>query len=209
MSFTNIRGHYSSPGWGGKLIGITANPISAEKRLDQNEQIRLWKAATQGDREALADLFRNCQDTIYRFCLSQLRDQSLAVDATQETAMRLMKRLSTFDPQNRFSTWVLGYALNVCRELRRENRKQIQHFEDEMGEAQDELTPADLLFSRERQENIRNSIDQLAPRQKEAIVLRYFESLPLAEVAEVMELKTGTVKATLNQALKNLRKKLG
>lgn len=122
--------------------------------------------------------------------------------------MRLMSRLSTFDPQNRFSTWVLGYALNVCREMRRAHQKESQHIETELPEAQEELSPADLLFSKETHQDVRKAVDELPNRQQQAILLRYFESLTLADIADVMDLKVGTVKATLNHALRNLKKRL-
>ena len=56
-------------------------------------------------------------------------------------------------------------------------------------------------------ENLRYMIESLPDRQRTAIILRYFESLSLKEVSQIMDISVGTVKATLSQATKNLKQK--
>ena len=56
--------------------------------------------------------------------------------------------------------------------------------------------------------DVRAALAQLTDRQRAAVVLRYVADLPLAEIAEVMGCATGTVKATLHQALAHMRVEL-
>ncbi len=165
--------------------------------------IHLWKSAESGDRSALAQLLRGLQDLIYRFCMSQLRDENAAIEATQETAVRLIENLKKFSGNGKLTTWVLGIANNVCREMRRKQSK-LQTLETGAADIAEEPS----VESTESNDSLKHAIEQLPDRQREAIVLRYYESLSLVEVAEVMQVSIGTVKATINQALKKLKLKL-
>ena len=55
---------------------------------------------------------------------------------------------------------------------------------------------------------IKKAISELSPRQQQVFVLRYYEDLPLSEIADILELKVGSIKAHLFNAIRNLRKHL-
>jgi RNA polymerase sigma-70 factor (ECF subfamily) len=172
--------------------------------VNSEQHIELWKAATQGDRAALGDLLRSQQDLIFRFCLSQLRSEIAAVDATQETATRILERLETFSGNSRFQTWVLGIANNVCRETRRKESKwKTFEVNTDVFESVNEGT--NRVEQAIESDNLHEAVGRLSDRQRQAVVLRYLESLPLSDVAEIMQVSIGTVKATLHQALKKLK----
>lgn len=138
----------------------------------------------------------------YRNCLSLLRNDEAARDAAQETALRFLQGLPGFRWQSTLKTWSLGIALNVCRETRREAARARPTLRVVRP---DPPTPDALMLRAERVEWLREAIDGLAERQREAVVLRYFEGLSLNETAAAMGCATGTVKATLSQALTRLR----
>lgn len=173
------------------------NPTDAEHLL------RLAQAARRGDRQAAADLLRGLQDTIYRFALAQLRDPEAAIDATQETGLRLLKGIDRFEARSRVTTWALGVALNVCREHRRRRPTQSdsEAFECEAGDP----GIGSAIETDEEAARLRTAIEGLAPRQREALTLRYYEQLSVAETAEAMGCSAGAVKATVWQALRRLR----
>jgi RNA polymerase sigma factor (sigma-70 family) len=176
--------------------------------LSADPSIRLWKSARDGDRESLELLLRQHQDLVYRFCRARLPSENLAIDATQETAMRMINHIASFRGSGKFSTWVLGIANNVCREFRRQDKKWTQPAEDAVNQlpAYESASPTDPSKDYES-ENLHHLIESLPDRQRTAIILRYFESLPLKEVAQIMEISVGTVKATLSQATKKLKQK--
>ncbi|HZZ42549.1 MAG TPA: RNA polymerase sigma factor [Tepidisphaeraceae bacterium] len=161
--------------------------------------------ARRGDRNALATILREFQDVWYRMSLGLLRDAELARDATQETALRVMKQLPAFRGESQLRTWSLGIAINVCREIRRRDRPvdglrlvgMRQEEDGPMGEAE-------MAESRGR---IREMLTELPERQREAVMLRFFEELSVEEAAEAMQCAPGTVKATIHQALKAMKKK--
>jgi RNA polymerase sigma-70 factor (ECF subfamily) len=163
-------------------------------------------AARRGDRRALARVLSDLQDVWYRFCLGLLHDPDRAADATQETGLRFLKQIAGFRGDSQLQTWSLGIALNVVREHKRKRPT------EEMTGVQEPVaaTPrvARLIESQEEALMLSQTLQTLPDRQREAITLRFFEDLSVEETAHVMGCATGTVKATVHQALRALREKL-
>jgi len=169
--------------------------------------------AKEGDRAAREALLRELQDPWYRLCCSLLRDAELARDATQETALRFLRRLPEFRGESSLLTWSMGIAINVVREMRRSRAG--------LGETRDPSFARTTLVAAttggephlaaansESAGLLRDSLRDLPDRQREAIVLRFFEELSVDETATAMNCAAGTVKATVHQALRSLRAKL-
>lgn len=168
------------------------------------------QAARRGDKDALGLLLRELQDSWYRMSLSLLSNPDLADDATQETAIRFMRQLPGFRGESQVRTWSLGICLNVAREIRRWSASRRMSGTD--VEAINLADPAPAPdASAERVEEVRSLRDLLAllpERQREAMVLRFFEDMSVDQTAEAMGCAPGTVKATVHQALRALRRKL-
>ena len=65
-----------------------------------------------------------------------------------------------------------------------------------------------FLENKELSHEINSAIDQLSPRQKQVFVLRHYEGLALRDIADVLDLKVGSVKAHLFNAIRKLRARL-
>lgn len=174
------------------------------KRVDQST----IDAARQGDRMAQSVLVSALQDPWFRMCLSLLRDAEQARDATQETALRVLRLLPQFRGESSITTWSMGIAINVVREMRRKRRPESPP----NGELPDVASagggPDDAASLSEQQRVLRAALSELSERQREAVVCRYFEELSTEETAEIMGCAPGTVKATLHQALRALKAKV-
>lgn len=162
-------------------------------------------AAQRGEVAAQERLLRGLQDVIYRFCLAQLGEAEATEDATQETALRLLRRLDNFRGDSQIKTFALGIALNVCRE----SRRQAKRFPAEglpIDETPSSQAAASEAFQRnEAHARLHRLLDRLSARQREIVVLRYLEQLSVAETAATVGVATGTVKATAAQALAKIR----
>ena len=165
--------------------------------------------ARRGDRAAQAALLRALQDPWYRLCRTLLGDDDLARDATQEAALRFLQDLSRFKGQSALSTWSMGIAINVVREMRRAQRAPDALDRRRLaGPRRGPLAPAESAQQNEADDLLRSTLSDLSERQREAVVLRYFEDLTVEQAASAMNCATGTVKATVHQALRILRGKL-
>ncbi len=167
-------------------------------------------AARRGNRDAQATLLRWLQDPWYRLCLSLLRDPELARDAVQETGLRFLRQLPGFRGDSQLRTWSLGISINVVRELRRSSRGADELTDEAISQtpARQDVTPHAAAEAVERRDRLHATLAELPERQREAVVLRYFEDLSTEETAAAMNCAIGTVKATLHQALRSLKEKL-
>jgi RNA polymerase sigma-70 factor (ECF subfamily) len=160
-------------------------------------------AARGGDRAACGKLLTSLQVVWYRFALAQLRDNELAADATQETGLRFLRQLPTFRGESQLQTWSLGIALNVTRELRRKRGENLDSdTEAQIAAREDSVNELEQVDDRAQ---VQWALQQLSPRQREVLVLRYFEDLSTDETAAIMKCAAGTVKATLHQALRAVK----
>ena len=104
----------------------------------------------------------------------------------------------------------MGIAINVVREMRRDVQR--RESEDRVREIasinKSDRDPNDDAAESEHASLLRAGLDDLPDRQREAIVLRFFEDLSVEETASAMSCAEGTVKATVHQALRTLRNKL-
>lgn len=173
------------------------------------------QAARLGDRPAQGRLLRCLQDPWYRLCVSLLGDADTAREATQESALRFLRQLPLFRGESSVRTWALGIAINVAREMRRSQRASTGVAEwDELvvspdyGKQRMHPPPDVAAELTEQRDRLRAVLDQLPERQREAVVLRFFEELSVDETAAAMQCAAGTVKATVHQALRSLRQRL-
>ena len=173
----------------------------------QNELIQ---AARNGDRTALAGLLRELQDPWFRFCVGILGDAEMARDASQETGLRFIRTIANFRGDSQLQTWSMGIALNVCREMRRKMRVLPDLARDHLGQMQNSRNDNSASTSSElsdEKQKLEALLIDLPARQRQAIVLRFFEEMSVEETAKLMDCATGTIKATIHQALRSLREK--
>ena len=189
------------------------DPVGSDEAASSSPSPRVIEAARRGDRAALALLLRALQDPWYRLSLSMLRDADAAAEAVQETGLRFLKQVAGFRGESQIRTWSLGIAINVVREMkRRRGRHLTGTAEDGDGMAQtlDDPAPLPPAMSElgEARDALQQTLSELPERQREAIVLRYFEDLSVDETARAMGCASGTVKATVHQALRSLKKRM-
>ncbi|HWE96444.1 MAG TPA: RNA polymerase sigma factor [Tepidisphaeraceae bacterium] len=167
-------------------------------------------AARRGNRDAQARLLRELQDPWYRLSLSLLRDPDRAQDATQESAVRFLRQLPGFRGESQLRTWALGIAINVVREIRRSQRPMVELEPESFLAPTDMWDPSPDASAEltERRDCLHASLADLPHRQREAVVLRFFEEMSVEQTAVAMQCAEGTVKATVHQALRTMRMKL-
>src|SRR3954465_14964148 len=176
-------------------------------------------AARYGDRPAQARLLRGLQDPWYRLSLGLLGDVERAREATQETAARLLRQLPASRGDRQLRTWALGIAINVAREMRRSPHGRAAAIEDwdEIGaaglgssprRAAPRPSPDVAAEMAEQRDRLRAVLADLPERQREAVVLRFFEEMSVEDTGRAMGGAEGTVKATVHQALRSLKTRL-
>ena len=162
--------------------------------------------AMRGDPEAISDLVRRYSGPLYRFIqrYRPLRDD--CDDLLQETWVSVWTHLRGFDPRRRFSTWLFQIALNHCRDHARRDRVRSAYRFEARGWPEGRPPDSPEAWTESRQ--VLESIEELSPRQKEVLLLRYYHGFSEQETSEILDCPRGTVKSRLHQAMAEIRRRL-
>jgi RNA polymerase sigma-70 factor (ECF subfamily) len=153
--------------------------------------------AQSGDREAFDALLREIGPALLRYAARVTNDRALAEDVVQETMILIVRKIGWLSDPDLFKAWAFRIA---SREAFRLLRNVRTHEElDEIATAFVEPDP----WLRDR---LLASVERLSPASRAVITLHYLEEMPLAEVADVLDLGLGTVKSRLAYGLAQLRK---
>ena len=157
----------------------------------------------EGDREALAMLFRRHQATVYRFSRQMLGSREAAEDVTQEVFVALARSRGRFDATvGSLTTYLYGIARNlVYRQARRRRaRAEVDIAEVDVEDAAPSANPAAELSRKESVGHLRQAILRLPVHYREAIVLCELNSVSYEEAARIVGCPVGTIRSRLSRA---------
>ena len=162
-----------------------------------------------GDREAFMTLVRFYQQKVFVMAFSILRNKEDALDAVQETFLRLYQKSGSFRPGHNFQGWLLEIAKNVSIDHYRKHRQ--KRLEWEVSKSVDEIPVAVEDRSLDsRDSDLRSAfsrcVEKLAARQKMVFVMRHYNELQFNEISEALQISVGTAKSLHFKAVRNLRK---
>jgi RNA polymerase sigma-70 factor, ECF subfamily len=176
------------------------------ERIDQQQQSWWVLSAQSGSHEALNELFKSIQAPLFRYILSLVNDRALTEDILQEVFIRIYRKLRWLKEPAAFRSWAYQIATReVFRHFERERRWSDQiRVEDRLNLIQAEEHVE--AFPREMVEALPLMVENLPPRSRAVIVLRYLHDMSLAETAAVLGIPLGTVKSRLSYGLEILRR---
>ena len=176
-------------------------------------ELLLISRARGGDREAFGELVEQYRDNVYRLAYRMCGNAYDADEAAQEAFVAAWRALPTFRGDAKFSTWLYRLTTNAAIDvMRREKRHQTVGDGEMMELADDAASPQETVERTEQQEAVQTALATLSEEYREVLLLRYMEELDYAEIAEVLQLPSGTVKSRINRAkaaLKNALLKSG
>jgi RNA polymerase sigma-70 factor (ECF subfamily) len=169
-----------------------------------------------GDGGAFGILVERFQRQIFRVAYAIVRDESEADVVTQDTFVQAYTHLGKFQGRAELETWLTRIAINRSRDSLRK-RRFVSLFSggEEDGSEEAFFEPADERPDPERQVlasqlrvAIRRAESKLSAQQQTIFRLRHYEDLPLEEIASLLGLRAGTVRAHLFRAIHKIRKEL-
>jgi RNA polymerase sigma-70 factor, ECF subfamily len=165
----------------------------------------LVSKAGRGDRAAASALVEAVSPGLWRVAWRLLRDASEAEDIVQEALIRMWKVAPDWKPgRAKIETWLYQVATNLCFDRLRKAGRFVE--ESSAPEPQDTspLPDADLVGTGLR-ERIDMAMAQLPDRQRTAIVLTHYESLPAKTAGEIMGVSVDAMESLLARGRKALR----
>ncbi len=185
-----------------------------ERRLEDQ---RLIQQARAGDQKAFEALLNKYRNLVYHVMIRMVRNPQEAEDLCQEAFIKAFGALASFNEEFAFSTWLMKIATNNCIDFLRKKKLRTYSI-DEPIQYKDEKVHFELpdyeptaerqIINRERSKMIDEAIASLPPRYRHVIILRHKEEKSYEEIAEILKLPLGTVKARIFRAREMLNKKI-
>ena len=179
--------------------------------MDSRSDEQLLADHLAGSSGAFDRLVARYAPELYGFLCRFLADSAIAEDLIQETFLQVHMAAVSFDPTRSFRPWLYTIAANKARDhLRARGRR--QEYSLDSGKADDGPAPSqsvaaadaplpELLENEERKAVVRTLIDRMPEHLRLILMLGYYQQLPYAEIAEVLEIPVGTVKSRLHAAV--------
>jgi len=177
----------------------------------------MLRVKTHDDHLEFSRLVKRWEEPIQRLCTRMTGDPHRAEDLRQETFLRLFERRKDYQVTGRFSTYLWRIALNLCYdELRRQGRRLEFVRDPEPGETAGEAPdcvadnpgPDARAAQEEEGELVRQALGRLPEIYRTVLVLRHYEDMKLAKIAEILEIPEGTVNSRMAEALARLSRML-
>lgn len=173
----------------------------------KKEEIKaLVLQAKEGNREAFGRLYEEVGRSVYFNCLKLIGSAQEAQDAVQDTFMTALLKLGELREPENFSAWVNRIAINKCRAYFR--KPAAEELTDEALEVipDEGLIPEEYAADVQKRRVIMQIIDrELTAEQRRSVILYYFDSLSVEEIAQIMECPSGTVTSRLSAARKKIK----
>lgn len=172
----------------------------------------LARRAQQGDEEAFESLLGQVRPRVLSVCRGVLPHLPDAEDASQEALLAIAERIGTWNGASRFTTWAHAVALNAARSTYRRMRRQAVAADPQAVAAlqrSDPRTTSVIAGTRLDLLDAVESMEQKHPQYVEPLLLRDVYGMAYGEIASLLGLPVGTVKAQVHRARQFARPLLG
>lgn len=171
--------------------------------MAENDELTWIAAARRGDRNAFGRLVQAYQVPVYNLTYRMLGNTGEAEDAAQETFLKAYARLNTYQPDMKFSNWILAIASHHCVDRLRRRRFTWVPVDDNPALewlSDDGEQPDAAVLRSERAAEIQRLVSKLDPDYRAPIVLRYWYDLSYKEIADILNISESALKSRLHRA---------
>ncbi len=218
MSQKISRKSKPSPAHGRPAVApATAPPISKGKFDSRQEDTQLIHRALKGEQAAYKRLMKKYREQIHALIARIVRDSQQVEDLTQEVFVKAFASLRHFNEEYAFSTWIYKIATNSSIDYIRKRKLETFSIDKPIGFEDSDVSfelpdttyePDKDMMQRQRTKLIEAAIERLPEKYKRVIILRHTEDRDYSEIAKMLKLPIGTVKAHIFRARELLNKYL-
>ncbi len=174
-----------------------------------NEETIWLEKARNGNKEAFGKIIEAYQTPVYNLAYRMLSNSGEAEEAAQEAFIRAYTRLDSYNPNHKFSTWLLSITSNYCIDQIRKRRALLLSIDEPIAPhpalmSDRDAAPESQLVHNQQKDMVQSLLDELEPDYREAVILRYWHELSYDEIAEIMETSVSAIKSRLFRARKQL-----
>jgi RNA polymerase sigma-70 factor (ECF subfamily) len=205
-------GSWSGGSRGGSSGDHRGGP-TAEDQADADRLVALVDLARGGDADAFGLLYDHYHASIYRFVYYRVGSVPLAEDLVSETFFRALRSMQSFRWQGKdFGAWLMTIARNLTTDHFKAGRTRLEYATEDMsrheGSTDTRESPEETALAALTNEMLLAALQELPHEQQECLIMRFLQSLSIAETAKVLGRTEGAVKQLQLRAVRNLAKRL-
>ncbi len=185
----------------------------------RKKEYLLVKAAQRGDQQAYQQLYQMYYNTIFFTINRMVKNNQDAEDLTIEAFTKAFNNIQYYTPTHAFLTWLSKIAINHAIDFLRKNKNSNITYSMDAAHPQaddenatlkstlelEDQDPEDLFIKNETQELLIKFIEKLPPDYAEILKMRIVDDLAYKEIAKLLKLPLGTVKARLHRGKELLK----
>lgn len=164
-------------------------------------QNKLAERAKAGDEDSFTELIDGMQERLYRLAFSYVRNKDEALEIVQETVFKAFISIHKLEQPQYFRTWLTKIAVNCALDYIRKSSKIVLMDKDPEGNYAHEQSEESI--------DLYEALGGLDEKSRMVVVMRYFEDLPIKEIAVVLNMPVSSVKSVLYRGLEKLKINLG
>lgn len=169
--------------------------------MDAKEMEKLVRKAIKGNARAYGRLVRDQKEYLYRMAFLYMKNEEDALDVVGDCILNGFQNISGLKNPQYFHTWLTRILINAAKG--RLKKRVIMEDYDQIQKAAPEAG-----ISAEEKMDLHRAIDRLPEKYRTVVLLKYFQDMKTSEIAYVMEIPEGSVKAYLSRARDALRSDL-
>ena len=161
--------------------------------------------AADNPRLAMDMVIRKYRDRLFRHAWYITKDGQEAYDVVQEVFIRAIRETRFFNADFRQKAWLFRVTSNLCFNLVRDRKRRSAILETVPFDRKADADQLATVFAGEQRQEVLDAIDQMTPAHREILLLRYYDDLSYAEIAEALGVALGTVIPRLSRARRRLQ----
>jgi len=176
--------------------------------MDETYESEIIQKVLLGDPQPFEVLVREYQGPVYNLMLRSVKGSDVAADLAQEAFIRAYARLETFKVGRRFFPWLYSLAMNVARDHMRSVGRDFHVFMDNpsvMTRDVDRLDEQQAMEDRLDGDTLFRFVQSMAPKYREALILRYKHDLTMQEIANALDITVSGAKMRISRGLEMIR----
>lgn len=178
--------------------------------MTQNQY--LWSAFVQGDKEALSAIFLENYDDLFRYGQKMVKNHDVVKDAIQDLFLKLWKNRLNLRSVALIKPYLFRALRNHLIDLLSLQKSVVPLEADLQYPFEVVYSPEDFMINNQLTVEVRNEVinalNELMPRQREVIYLRFFEELDFETIAGIMDMNVQSVRNALHRGMTSLREKM-
>ncbi|MBT3785483.1 sigma-70 family RNA polymerase sigma factor [bacterium] len=187
-----------------------------ESKSEQDDY-KIIQQVLRGRKEAYSELVERYKKQVFNVAYRMTNDAEVAMDISQEAFVKIYKNLEQYNPQYKFSSWLLKSVNNLCVDFFRTRSDQTASLDSIVDSGAERLLSTSNAVPSSAEEFEKNetrlelrlllkeAISQLPLDYKSVVVLRHLQNLSYKEISQILNLPMGTIKARIFRARKMLK----